>query len=107
MKKFVLIGLILSVISLVSCNKETGPDCEVNNWGYLTVDSYFDDPYDVYIDGAYKGTVSAFGVVTYGNISSGTHATEYRQASGFLFTPDVYTLSINISDCNTETVTLQ
>ena len=100
------IFLALTIITLAfSCEVE-GPDCEENNWGSLTVDSWLEDPYKVYIDGAYKGTVPAWGRVTYSNISSGTHATEYVQESGYLFTADTYTLSVNISDCETFTTTL-
>lgn len=107
MKKLSL--LFIAVIAIfTSCQKEdTRPDCEKNNWGSFRVDSYLDDPYNVYVDGAYKGQVSAYGDVTYDKISSGTHATKYVQASGYVITPTEYTLSVNISDCSTFTAKLQ
>ena len=107
MKTRILLLLIL-IAFFVSCAKEdTRPDCEKNNWGTLSVDSYKSDPYQVYIDNAYKGTVAAYGLVTYDKITAGTHATKYVQASGYVFTPTEYTLSVNITQCNTFTASIQ
>ena len=107
--KLLFFGLVvISTIAIFSCKKEdTRPDCEKNNWGSLEVDSWLDDPYSVYIDNAYKGTVAGWGNVTYNNISSGTHATKYIQNSGYILTPTTYTLSVTITQCQTSTAKLQ
>ena len=108
MKKFVLLTFTVSTLFVISCTKEdTRPDCEKNNWGTLNVDNYLKSPYKVYIDGAYKGTVDAYGNVDYTSISSGTHATKYIQASGYVLYPTEYTLSVNITSCNTYSANLK
>lgn len=107
MKTKILLPLILIAFFFGCAKEDTRPDCEKNDWGSLKVDSYKSDPYEVYIDNAYKGTVSAYGDVTYANISSGTHATKYIQASGYILYPTEYTLSVNIPQCSTFTANLQ
>lgn len=107
-KSIFILFVLVSTIAIISCKKEdTRPECEKNNWGSLKVDNYFADPYKVYIDDAYKGTVAAFGLETYSNVSSGTHATKYVQASGYVLYPTEYTLSVTITQCQTFTANLQ
>lgn len=107
MKKILLSAIVIVLFTMGCAKEDTRPDCEKNNWGSLKVDSYLADPYDVSIDGAYKGQVAGYGDVTYDHISSGTHATKYTQASGYILYPTVYTLSVNITQCATFTANLQ
>ena len=111
-KSIFILFVLISTITIISCKKEetkpdTRPDCEKNNWGTLKVDNYFADPYKVYVDDAYKGTVAAYGLETYTNISSGTHATKYIQASGYVLYPTEYTLAATITQCQALTAKLQ
>jgi hypothetical protein len=82
------------------------PACEINNTGTLKVVCNKSDPYKVYLNNAYKGTVGSYTSKDFGNISAGTYATRYEQASGYLLYPTEYTLSVTIPQCNTFTATL-
>ena len=105
-KSFVLmLGILFTLNGCVQ--EDTRPDCEKNDWGTVEIDSYLDDPYKVYIDGMYKGRVTAYGLVDFSNVSSGSRTIKLVQESGYTFYPTEYTYSASVSDCNTSTVILQ
>lgn len=111
MKKFLVLSLF--TLSIAACKKDevqvvdNRPACEKNNQGTLKVDSYLADPYKVYLNGSYAGQVDAYGLLTLNNLTAGTYATRYVQASGYVFTPREYTLSLTVPQCGTFTATLQ
>ncbi len=116
MKHFFNFAMLFALLTTVSaCKKEdpnnpnspSAPACQKNNWGTLAVDNYFKDPYKVYLDGAYKGTVSAYGYTEYSSISAKTYSTKYVQASGYVFYPTEYTKSVTIAKCYKTTVSLK
>lgn len=111
----ILTVLLVSVLVLFNgCKKDDPNDpnnpnaapCIQNNSGTLAVDNYEDDPYYVYVNGAYRGTVGAFGYSTY-SITAGTYSTKYTQASGYILYPTEYTSSVTIVKCQTSTVKIQ
>ena len=111
MKKLVftlLVAASAGTLGLSGCQQNAAfkPTCEVNNTGTLRVQSYKGDPYRVYVNNAFKGTVGAFSNQTFDDITAGTYATRYEQASGYILYPTEYTLSVTIQQCNTFTATL-
>ncbi len=113
-KLFTLLLTVALITTVSSCKKDdpndpnnpNAPACVRNNTGELSVDSYMDDPYLIYVNGAYKGTVPAFGLKTY-VISPGTYSTKYTQASGYVLYPTEFTSSVTITKCYTTTVKIQ
>jgi hypothetical protein len=115
MKKLLTILMAVALMATVSSCKKDDPNdpnnpnaapCVQNNTGTLKVDSYKDDPYYIYVNGAYKGTVGAYGVVSY-TLSAGTYSTKYTQKSGYILYPTEYTSSVNITKCYETTVKIQ
>jgi len=111
--QFFLLSLCLALFGASSCSKDDDndndiniPACETNNVGTLRVDSNKEDPYKVYVNSAYKGTVGAYATADFGNIAAGTYSTRYEQASGYILYPTEYTLSVTITQCQTFTATL-
>lgn len=112
MKKVIMIWVSACAIGFAGCSKDddndiNSPACEVNNVGTLRVVCNLEDPYKVYVNNAYKGTVSAFNTGDFGNITAGTYSTRYEQESGWVFFPTEFTSSVTITQCGTTTVTLQ
>jgi hypothetical protein len=116
MKNIFLAATFFAILTTVtSCKKDdpnnpnspNAPSCQKNNWGSLAVDNYLKDPYKVYLDGAYKGTVSAYGYTEYSNLSAKTYSTKYVQASGYVFYPTEFTKSVTITKCYKTTISLQ
>lgn len=99
----------VGLTALSSCTKDNDlnkPQCEQNNTGTLRVVCNLSDPYKVYVNNAYKGTVGAYTSADFGNVTAGTYSTRYEQASGYIFYPTEYTLSVTITQCNTFTANL-
>lgn len=102
-----MVSALLAIGTLSGCQQNAAlrPTCEVNNTGKLRVQSYKGDPYRVYVNNAYRGTVSPFSNDEY-DLTAGTYATRYEQASGYILYPTEYTLSVTIQQCNTFTATI-
>lgn len=108
MKQHLLVVITLIIISISSCKKDDStnpanqPDCEKNNYGYLTVSNTADDPYDIYVNGAYKGPVQAHSIkqniVVYQANGVFLRA---EQTTGYVFYPTVRTSTVNIIECST------
>lgn len=93
-----LLYLTLFLFTLAACKKEETPQpnqtpidnrppCEKNNTGTFTLFSGKDDPYSVYMDGTYKGTISAYGILRIENVSVDCYYFEIIQNSGYVFYP--------------------
>ena len=110
MKKLVYILAVSAVtFSFSGCTKDNQqftPACETNNTGTLKVVCNLEDPYKVYLNNAYKGTVGAYTSKDFGDITSGTYSTRYEQASGYVFYPTEYTASVTITRCQTKQINL-
>tara|TARA_R110002072_G_scaffold125130_1_gene260783 strand:- start:184 stop:477 length:294 start_codon:yes stop_codon:yes gene_type:complete len=72
MKKLVYILAVSAVtFSFSGCTKDNQqftPACETNNTGTLKVVCNLEDPYKVYLNNAYKGTVGAYTSKDFGDI---------------------------------------
>lgn len=101
------IALALGVAALTGCQQNAAlrPTCEVNNTGKLRVQSYKGDPYRIYVNNAYRSTVGPFSTQEV-DLTPGTYATRYVQASGYILYPTEYTLSVTIQQCNTITANI-
>jgi hypothetical protein len=112
MKNMMMLAFTACAIGFAGCNKNddndiNSPTCEVNNVGTLRVVCNLEDPYKVYVNNAYKGTVNAYNTADFNNITAGTYSTRYEQASGWILYPTEFTSSVTITQCGTTTVTLQ
>ncbi len=136
-KQIVTIILLLTIISsftIQSCSKEKDPTpsnqnnnggggnnngggggggntspepCEYNHYGKIIVYNNLSDPYKVYIDNSYKGTVSGSFVGYYGGVASGNRSMKFVQQSGYVFYPDEISTIVTVVDCETSDVTLR
>jgi hypothetical protein len=105
MRKLTL-GLFIISISLAlvlqSCKKEVQKeDCEVNNYGTVTISNSSSNPYGIYIDGVYKMNLNGGAVSTPINIYEGNNRKLYAvQLSGFLLYPTEKTTYFNVVSCS-------
>lgn len=85
----------------------SGDNCEdytppCSNKGDVTIYSGKSDPYEVRINGIYRGNVGAYGQAKY-SVTSGSMSIEVTQASGYIFYPSVYTGSGYVAPCGAYT----
>lgn len=117
MKKLILLCIVMSLMTAAckkddngdSCNCDTDHTCinnicvlkcDAENWGEIFVSNLQEDPYSFYINGAYKGQVSAYGYLLFQKQASGAVVLKAEQVSGYLFYPTIYENSLNVNDCN-------
>lgn len=98
--------LVLLALVTISCSKESDNDlkkspCEVNRTATLTVANSHDNPYYVYINNTYSGTLNGNGITSSFDIPEGNGLVLYaEQASGYLLFPTTHTTKMNIVRCS-------
>jgi hypothetical protein len=93
--------MLMLLVFMSSCSKsETLKPCEVDKTGTIIVSNSSSNPYNVYVDGAFKlqlagGTISQKITLTEGN----GRQLYAEQVSGFLFYPTTKTTNFNVVRC--------
>ena len=103
MKKIKISLIFISIITLfICCEKEVEqPDCELNNYGTITISNNYSNPYDIYIDSVFSTTINGKSVSNKIEIEQGNNRKlEARQVSGFLFFPTIINKEYTIIKCN-------
>lgn len=112
MYKFLLGVLLFFTIS--GCEKEKDPvyvgppvtnqpDCEKNTYGSFTFFSGKSNPYLIYINGVFKGTIGSFGSLKIEYVNTDCYSVKVEQASGYVLYPTILTGTHCIKNCtNTE-----
>jgi len=102
-----LFGVIL-LLTISSCAKDdpnntnNQPDCERNNYGWLTVSNSSSDPYDIYVNGSYKTRVSGGNIVQNIIVYQANNVTlRAEQVSGYILYPTIRNSTVNIIECST------
>jgi hypothetical protein len=103
MKKLaILFSAILLISSCAKNDADNQPDCERNNYGYLTVSNSSNNPYDVYVSGLFVRRVQGNSVVQNIVVYQGNGITlRAEQVSGYVFYPTIVTTSGNFIECST------
>ena len=97
MKK-VLIIIAVSLL-LFSCDKEKDKKaCERNNTFSIELINSKTDPYEIYVNEKYVGTIAGKDKQTF-DISAGYFKITFKQKSGYLLYPSVYDMTDTYSAC--------
>lgn len=103
MKKLVFVAL-LGLAFLGSCKAE----CEKYGTGTFKVQNLQQDPYEVWVDAIYEGSVTPYQTLTIIDLSAGTHNVYCEQESGYgIFGPTTYSFTTDILACQSTPVSLQ
>jgi hypothetical protein len=107
MKKVLIFAIIITAIG---CTKEpvdppttTPQSCEVFNTGIIKVVNKQVDPYDIYLNNVYKGSVQANSTLDI-TTTPNTYSFLAEQKSGYLFYPTKFTASVTSRQCRTQEV---
>lgn len=103
MKKTLIICALGALLGGCTQSEIGKQDCEVNNQGNIRVRSIQNETFAIYLNGGYKGPVGAGQTVTYEDITAGTYTIEAREVD-YIFSQDIYSASITLTQCETETV---
>lgn len=102
-KKLFMVALV--AMAMAGCSKDdddiSRPQCEVNDTGTLSVQNLHEDPYQILLNGGYRGTVGAYQTELFSNITAGTYTGKAIQASGYILYATEYNISITITQCQT------
>lgn len=106
------IFLFLSVVTIFSSCKKDDPNdpgntnnaaCVQNNTGTLKISSGKSNPYYIYADNGYLGTVAPYGNSSY-TVEAGTYSIKLEQKSGYVLYPTIYNYSVNVGRCSQTTL---
>lgn len=102
------VGILAALISLIAfgCQQQADiytPQCEEDNQGKVSVRSFQNEAFGIYLNNGYKGTVGAYQTVVFEEITAGTYTLEAREIS-YVFAQDIYNASVTITACETATV---
>lgn len=89
---------------IVGGNNPNLDDCDENNYGWVRVSNSHDSNYQIYINGANKGTVSGYGTTASFQYPAGTSIHVYAlQLDGYLLYPSEFDAYGTIVECQTIT----
>ncbi len=100
MKKIYLL-IALSIFTLTSCKKNSPKaPCETNHTGVVKVINNSSNPYTLSVNNVFKIDILAGHFVYYSGKSE-IDVFTLQQKSGYIFSPNVYTAKIFVSECDT------
>lgn len=83
----------------IDCSVPPAQACATQHYGEIAIYSSKNDPYEVRVNGSYKGNISANGSKFLTNFPSGSVNIQVTQASGYVFYPSVYSTNGTVYDC--------
>ncbi len=101
MKKIFFILLCTSFLLISSCETNNAKDCEINKYGTIQISNTSTNPYDIWINGTYQGTINGKSLSTEIKIDEGNNQKLYaKQKSGYLLYPTEKTDYLTVLRCN-------
>jgi len=92
-----------TTLNSVSAGTTVTENATINETGQLNFNNASADPYKIYINGNYWGTVNGNSSATVDELV-GTYSIEVRQASGFVNTPNIEDFNATVKVCSTGNV---
>jgi hypothetical protein len=97
----VFIALCLLIPFLSSCESSNERDCEVNKYGTIQISNSSSNPYDIWIDGVFQGTINGKNISTQIKVDEGdNHKLYAKQVSGYLLYPTEKTEYLSVIRCS-------
>ena len=95
-----LIVIFVVVVFSASCEKGTGSasDCERNHYGWVNVTCTSSNPYKIYVNNEYRGTISGKSTMEV-KVPSGSQSFYALQVSGYILYPTEVRKTFSVSDC--------
>ncbi len=103
-----LLLLLSSACQKESTDQQEPPkaDCEESNYGWIKIKNGSTDPVKVWLDGSYYGQLSVGETGSASRQNVGLIHVQAEQASGYIFTPDVWDFYMDAEQCRTNIRTL-
>jgi len=76
------------------------PPCQVNRWGEIRFRNVSANPYDVWANNSFMGTISGNSLSGYFTLNEGSYSFRALQKSGYAFFPTERTTSAFVSPCD-------
>lgn len=87
------------IIFFLSCSKDE-PSCETYKTGTVTISNSSSNPYNIYVDGAFKITLNGNSISEEIDLNEGNGRQLYAvQVSGYLFSPTERETTFNVLRC--------
>lgn len=97
--------LFLCVFVCSSCQpEEVKPDCEIRNYGTITISNSSSNPYDIFVDGVFQQQLGGGRISGDIRINGGNDRSLYaKQVSGFVLFPTEKSTTFNVVSCSSYT----
>ena len=92
---------------MINIYENLAPDCELNNYGILTIENKSSNPYNIYANNNFWFTISGYGTQIFDNLQIGTYYLKAVQKSGYAFyaTENIRTVNFTYA-CQEITITI-